>query len=194
MAIAVELQPERAPSGHPQVAQPQLLVDEVEVVMQTLARVRLEKRFATLLVVPRLVALARFHGRDHVHQPRMITTLGEHLGDHVLLANVRLVDVLDGHARHRRRFHGRRTNAIAQRLGKARVVKDADAARVQKARHPLRVTRPRQRACNDHPVVAGQHAHQPLAISLRQHLRHRRLRLLERAAVTLSCLVPALPA
>ncbi len=49
-------------------------------------------------------------------------------------------------------------DALAQRLGKARVIEDADAARVQKARHPARVARAGQRARHDDAVVARQHA------------------------------------
>ena len=37
VAVAIELQPERRPGGHAQVAQAEDFVDEVEVVMQALA-------------------------------------------------------------------------------------------------------------------------------------------------------------
>jgi hypothetical protein len=51
-------------------------------------------------------------------------------------------------------------DALAQRLGKARIVENADAARVQEAGHPAGVTRPGQRAGDDDAVVtrAGERA------------------------------------
>ena len=48
VAVAVELQPERTPRGHAQVTQPQHLIDEVEIVVQALARVGLEEGPAAL--------------------------------------------------------------------------------------------------------------------------------------------------
>ena len=51
--VEVELQPEGRPGRHAQVAQPEVLVDEVEVVVQTLSLARLQESPVRLLVVPR---------------------------------------------------------------------------------------------------------------------------------------------
>ena len=59
VAIAVELQAERRPGGHAQVAQAELFVDEIEVVMQALTQLRAKEGLAAGLVVPGL--LARCH-------------------------------------------------------------------------------------------------------------------------------------
>ena len=80
-----------------------------------------------------------------MHQSRMIAAAREHLRHDLFFANVGLVEVLDLNTRLSAYFLGACPNALAQRLGEARIVKNADAARIQKARHPLRVTRPRQR-------------------------------------------------
>src|SRR6202140_5037240 len=69
VAIAVELQAERCPGRDPEVAQPEFVIDEVEVVVQTLARLGAQVGLAAALVVPRLVARAGLHRRDDVHQP-----------------------------------------------------------------------------------------------------------------------------
>jgi len=193
MTVAVELQAKRTPGGHPQVAKTEFLVDEVEVVVQALARVGLERGLAAGLVVPRSVALAGFHRRDYMHQPRMIASACEHLRHHVLLADVRLVDVLDLDARLGTRLLRTGADAFSQRFGKARVVKDADAPRVKKARHPARVACARERARNHDSVIAREHPHHAVPVALCQHLRHRRLPCSGRRA-TLPCLVPAMPA
>ena len=130
--VAVELKPERAPRGHAQIAQPQLLVDEAKVVVQALARVGLEKGSAAGLVVPRFIAVAGLHRRDHVHQPRMIAPTRQHFRHHPLFANVGLVDVLYLNTCFGTDFLGACPNAITQRLSKARVVKNADLSRIQK--------------------------------------------------------------
>ena len=56
----------------------QRLIDEVEVVMQALARVTPEVGLATGLVMPRAVAGAGFHGRQHMHQSNAIPAFAEH--------------------------------------------------------------------------------------------------------------------
>ena len=71
-----------------------------------------------LLVVPGFVRVAGFHGRDDVHQTRVVATLLEHARDNIFLPDVRLRNVLDGNSRlsgHRCRTV---THALAQRLGK----------------------------------------------------------------------------
>ncbi len=50
MAVAIELQPERSPCGHAQIAQTPLQKYKVEIVVQTLASNRLEKSLACLFV------------------------------------------------------------------------------------------------------------------------------------------------
>ena len=100
MAIEVDLQPERRPGRNAHVAQPELLVDEVEVVMQALPGGRLEEGSMGGLVVPRLIRRARLHGREDVDQTRMVTALGEDLLDPRLLAEcLELADELDLQAR-----------------------------------------------------------------------------------------------
>ena len=63
MPIEIKLQREGTPGGHPQVAQAKLFIYKVKVIVQTFACIRLEKRFAGLLVLPGLVAGTSFHGR-----------------------------------------------------------------------------------------------------------------------------------
>ena len=69
--VEIDLQPARQPGRHPHVAQPQVFVDEIEVVVQALAVVRQQIGLAGVLVVPRLVGRAGFHRRQDAYQPRM---------------------------------------------------------------------------------------------------------------------------
>jgi len=63
--------------------------------MQALAVVGLEEGSACLFVVPRLIGRAGLHGREDMHQPRLLTATGQHLLDPVFLAEVALADVVD---------------------------------------------------------------------------------------------------
>src|SRR5271167_1805896 len=85
MAVAIELQAEWQPGGHPQIDQSECGIDEVEVVVQAFAAVRPHQGPAGRLIMPRSIAVAGFHRRDDVHQPGPGAALREHLGDNVLL-------------------------------------------------------------------------------------------------------------
>ena len=128
VAVAVELQAERRPGRHAQIDQAEFGVHEVEVVVQALAAVRPDEGLVRLLVVPGLVGVAGFHGRDDVHQARDVATLRKHARDHIFLADMRLADVLDLTPPASAASDARSlAHAIAQRLGEVRVVEDADA-------------------------------------------------------------------
>jgi hypothetical protein len=125
-----------------------------------------------LLAVPGLVCRAGLHCRDDMHQAGMVTAFGQHLGNHVLLADVALGNVFDGNAGRSSQFGGALAHPVAKRLGKSRIVEDADLPRRKKCRHPLRIARSGQGPGNNDPVVAGEHPGQTLAVTLRQQPPH----------------------
>jgi len=130
-----------------------------------------------------------------MHQSGRVAACSQHAGHAVFLADVALVDVLDLHACCFADLLRALADALAKRLGKTRVVEDADTARVQKARHPARVARSGQSAGNDDPVVARQHAVQVRGIPVRQRRRSHGLSPSKRAGEhRIACSVPALPA
>ena len=194
MAIAIELQTERAPGRHAQIDQAQLGVDEVEIIMQAFAGIRPQEGAMRVLVMPGLVGVAGFHRRDDMHQAGTVATDDKHPRDDVLLADVVLGNVFDGNASGTRQLGGALADPIAKRFGKSWIVEDPDLPRRKKSRHSLRVTGSRQRAGDDDPVVAGEHPGEALAVTLRQRLPQPRLLLPASPACILACLVPALPA
>src|SRR6185369_10318676 len=73
-------------------------VDEVEVVVEAFAGVASQERIAGRLVVTQFVRGTRFHGREDVHQARMIAACGENLSNAIFFAEgLHLPDVLDCH-------------------------------------------------------------------------------------------------
>ena len=105
-----------------------------------------------------------------MHQAGMVAACGQHLGNHLLLADVAVGNVLDGNAGRRSQLGGALAHTVTKRLGKSRIVEDADLPRRQKCRHPLCITHPGQRTGDDDPVVAGEHPGEALAVTLRQQL------------------------
>ena len=194
MPVAIELQAERAPGRHAQIDQPQLGINEIEVVMQAFAGVRPQEGAMRLLIVPRLVGVTGFHRRDDMHQAGTVAADGKHLGDDVLLADVVLGNVFDGNAGSTSQLGGAVAHPIAKWFGKLRIVEDPDLPRREKSRHSLRIAGPWQRASDDNPVIAGEHPGEALAVTLRQRLPQPPLLLPASPASILSCLVPASPA
>src|SRR5215472_19150730 len=90
MAIAIYLEPEWTPSRYPHVAQPQILVDEIHVVVQAFTIVWLPVCLVRLLVMPRLVATTGLHRGQNAHQSRLFSTLVQYLFDSFLLTKALL--------------------------------------------------------------------------------------------------------
>ena len=154
MTIAVELQAERRPGRHAQIDQPELRVLEVEVVVQALAAVPPDEGLVGSFVVPRLVGIAGFHGRDDVHQAGVVATLFKHSCDDIFLADMRLADMLYGHSRLGGQCRRALAHTFTQRLGKFGVVEDADAPGIEISGHPRGVAHHRQRPGDHQPVIA----------------------------------------
>lgn len=193
-AVAAELQAKRRPGGHAQVAQAELFAEEIELAVQALTQLRAKEGIAAGLVVPGLVARAAFHRGGDMYQARRVTARTKHPRHQFFLADVALNDVLDLNAGGRAHLLCPLPDTIPQRLGKLRVVEDADAVLIQKTRQAARVARTGKRACDDDPVETRQYAVQIRRISLGQcqssHGRSLRRRY---ANDRISCLVPDRP-
>ena len=142
MSVAIELQAERTPSRHAHIDQAQLGVDEVEVIVQAFTGSRAQESAMGLFAMPGLVGGTRFHRRDDMHQAGMVAACGQHLGNHVLLADVAVGNVLDGNAGSRSQLGGALAHTVTKRLGKSRIVEDTDLPSRKKCRHSLRIARP----------------------------------------------------
>src|SRR5262249_35906517 len=95
MAVEINLQTEGTPRRNANIAQAQLFVDEVEVVVQALAVSGAQERLPTFLVVPGLVGATRLHGREDAHQARVIPPLREDFLDPIFFAEILFADEHD---------------------------------------------------------------------------------------------------
>src|SRR6266498_2688212 len=127
MAVAVELQAEGRPRRDPQIAEAELRVEEVEVVVEALGVFGAEEGLARLLVVPRLEGRAGFHGGEDMDQTGRVAPLPEDLPEAVVLAEgLRRADELDLQPRFLGEALGILPDLVPERLGKARQVKQLD--------------------------------------------------------------------
>ena len=127
-----------------------------------------------------------------MHQARGISSDLEYGGNNIFLADMSLGDVFDLNAGIDSGRMGHCSNLVTQRLGKARVIKDADAFGVKKTGHALCVARTRQCTRYHNTVVAGQHPDQTIRVALCKVGSHHS----PRRSFTQypPCLVPATPA
>ncbi len=117
VTVEVELQSEWAPGRHAQVAQAELLIDEVEVVVQALATGGLQEGLLTLLVVPRLLAGASLHRGQDVDQTGMVPTLAEDILNPGFLSEPALGHELDDNTGLRGKLLSVGSYLVPERLG-----------------------------------------------------------------------------
>lgn len=154
--VEVELQSERSPGGDPQVAETELLVDEVEIVMKTFAGIVLEKGFMRFLVMPRLVTGTGFHGGEDVYQAGMMAALFEDLVDSILLAEcLDLTNELDLDAILFGYSFGVLADFISQFLGELGVIKDADVLGIAEPGHSAIITPSWECSLDNDTIIAA---------------------------------------
>ena len=73
MAVQVDLQAKRHPGGYSDITEPEYLIDEIEVIVQTLPRGRLQTGSMLELVMPGAIRRTGLHRREDMHQPRMFS-------------------------------------------------------------------------------------------------------------------------
>ena len=72
-----------------------------------------------------------------MHQAGVVAARGQHRGNYLLLADVTAGKVFDGNAGGRSQLGGALTQTVTKRLGKSRILEDADLPRRQECRHPF---------------------------------------------------------
>ncbi len=72
VAVAVELQPERHPGRDPEITQTELRINEVEIVVQTLAVLVAQRGLARHFIMPGREGGAGFHRREDVDQTGVV--------------------------------------------------------------------------------------------------------------------------
>jgi len=152
VSVKIELQPEGSPGRHPQIAQPQIFQDKVEVVVDALGFCASEKSPARLLVMPGFERRTGLQGGEDMDQPRMIPTLGDDLLDPFFLTEILFSDKFDLQTIFLGQALRMETDFIPQGFGKLGVIKNANALRSQMATHRVGITDIWKRAGDDYTI------------------------------------------
>ena len=86
MAVHIELQAERRPCRDTKVTEPQFFVNEIEIIVETFALVKLKECLSRGLVMPGFISIALFHGGKDVDQPLGLSGFLNDLLNPVILA------------------------------------------------------------------------------------------------------------
>src|SRR5581483_4424270 len=140
------------------MAQTQIFVQEVEIIMQAFAVIRNQICLAGLLVRPWLVGRAGLHRRENADQPGILAAFLQKFSDSLFLAEVPLADELDLDSRFSSHLLRVLANPVAVWLGELWIVQYPDLPFVQKRRHPTAETDLRQCPEKQHPVPTTQHS------------------------------------
>lgn len=155
--VAIELQPKGSPSGNTQVAQPILRMYEIEIVVQTLALRRFEKGLARVFIMPRLEGIARFHGREDMHQSGMFSPLPEYLFYALLFAKTLLLDEVDRHPIVPRNFLSVCSDIFPNPVCPGGVIEYKNSQPPNKPCHGLSMSNGNQRAGYYDPIKTRKH-------------------------------------
>jgi hypothetical protein len=168
VAVKIELQPEGSPSRHPQIAQPQICENEVEIVVDTLGFRASEKRPARLLVMPGLERTTGLQGGEDMDQSRMVATLLDDFLDAPFLTEILLSDKFDLQTMVPSQTLRLETDFIPQRFSKLGIIENANALGSQMATHRIGITDIGKRAGDHYPVEAREDASNLTGISFCQ--------------------------
>jgi hypothetical protein len=172
VAVAVELETEGRPSGHAEIAQPELGVEEVEVVVEALPVLVAQGRPPTGLVIPGGEGWAGLHGREDVDQARAFPPLAQDRPNAIFLAEaVDRTDELDLYAVLLGDPFGVTSDLLPQRLGEAGVVEEADPMLPQVVGHAFCKANAREGTRDDDAIKAGEDASDLGRVTFRQQ-RH----------------------
>ena len=151
--VAVELKAEGRPGGHAQIAESQVRIDEVKIVVDTASGIVAEKGAMGEFVMPGLEGVAGLHGREDMHQSGMFTAFGQNLGDAVFLAErIDLSDKLDLNAGFVGNRFGMRADALPIGFGPFREIEDAQVMGEEPLRHGVGMSNVRQGSLDNDSV------------------------------------------
>jgi hypothetical protein len=152
--VKIELQPKGSPGRDPQIAQPQIFKNDVEVVMDALRFGTSEKRSAGLFVMPGFERRTGFQGGENMDQPRLISTLGHDLFNSFFLPKILFPNKFDLQTILLGQTLGMETDFVPQGFRKMGVIENPNPLGSQMATHRIGVTDIGERASDQNTIEA----------------------------------------
>ena len=197
MAIQIDLQAKRCPGGDSNITEAKDLIDEIEVIMQTLARGRLQTGRLPELVMPGSIRRTALHRREDMHQPWGLTAQSQNRLDPLFFAKRPVIaDELDFQRSLGGQPLGMGSKHLSQRLRPAGIVKETNTASTQIPGHGFGMTNLRQHAGNHDAVKTREYRADLLLMAFDKGIHgddSSRFSLPIRQNSTFNTLVPAMP-
>jgi hypothetical protein len=165
--------------GQKGIAQAEVLIDEIKVVVETLTRGGFERGLLFGLVVPGPIGGTRLHGGEDMYQTGVITALGDNGLDAFFLAEgLETADEFNFKSRLSSQVFGVVAQLIAQRFCPLGIVEQSDVAIAEETGHSAGMSDIRQGAGEDDPVETRQHTGNLILVTCdkRIHLGSSRVR------------------
>ena len=178
VSVEIDLKAKWRPGGEPQIAQTEVLVDVVEIVVEALALSSLQESVVRGLVVPRSEGGTRLHGGKDMYQTGMIPSLGNDPFNTFFLAKSFVTtDKFYLHPAALDQTRSMLPDFITNPVGTPGIVKNPDLVIAEKTRHRPVVSDIRQSASDYHPVKTRKHAANGILVSFDKwiHVRYPRL-------------------
>lgn len=173
VCVAIELKSKGSPCRHAQIAEPEILIDEIEVVVKATTGIILEKGFMRDLIMPGLERCTRFHGREDVDQARLVPPLFKYLFDAIFfaegfhLSNKLNSKIIGGGHRIRMLAH-----LVAVNGGPFLEIEDANPLLIEKTGYCMWMADVRQRTLYNNAIITGQRADNALCMTFRERNSH----------------------
>lgn len=121
-----------------------------------------------LLVVPCLVGMAWFHGRENMNEPWMMASYVKNLLDAFFFSEIFLANELDLKTIFRSKPLSILSELISKGLRKTSIIKDADMVVAQKASHPLSMAQRGQSSLDHHTIKTGENSEDLVSVTIRK--------------------------
>lgn len=129
MSVHIKLKAERRPCGNAQIAEPQLFVNEIKIVVEAFALVRLKESFPGHFIMPRLISITAFHcGKDMDKAFGFPSFENDFLDMFIFAENMEFTDEFNFNPIFRSDLFCILPDLFCKVLGETGIIKNADAA------------------------------------------------------------------
>lgn len=169
VTIKIELQPKGSPGWHAQITQPQLLKNEVKIVVDAFGLRASKKRLARLFIMPGFKRGTGLHGGEDMDQSGMLPTLGDDLLDPFFLTEILLPDKLDLQSIVPGQLLRPQTDFVPQGFNKLGIIENSNALGSQIATHGIGIADIGKCSGDDDSVKTREDSTDFASISFCQH-------------------------
>ncbi len=160
MTVHVKLKTERRPCRDTKIAKAKFPVDKIEIVMKTLALVKLQEGLPSCFIMPGPVGITAFHSRKDMDQTFRFSGFGNDVLDAVIFSkSMEFSDELNFHSILLSNLFRILTDLFRKGRGETGgIIKNTDTVELHIGSHCFRMAPVRDVSLDNHAVIAGNNA------------------------------------